>query len=314
MPDHPTVAVLAPSMFVSITIEEGPTDEHEEIHLHAGGQGTWVARMLRLLGERPLVCGPVGGETGRAMHGLVEEWHIEIDAVPIEAPTPAYVHDRRSGHRTEVARTALPQLNRHEIDELYSRMLEHALAAGTCVVTGRFTDDALPLDFYHRLGADLTAADVAVVGDLHGTELDALLELGRPRWLKVSDDDLVEDGVLDDDDRSERSALEAAVKLSDRGASGVVVSRGDRACVAIVEGRAHRVEGPPLEVVDHQGAGDSMTAALTTAVVRALDTESALRLAWGAGAANIVRRGLGSGSRQLIDTLASRAVVTEVEV
>lgn len=313
MDGPPTVAVLAPSMFLSVTIEEGNGTDEQEIHFHAGGQGIWVARMLANLGERPVVCAPLGGESGRALYGLAREWQIELDPIRSEVPSPAYVHDRRTGDRREVARSRVPTLNRHEADELYGRILERSIATGLCVVTGRFAGDDVPTHFYRRLGADLKEAGVKVVGDLHARELEAFLETGTLEWLKVSDEDLMEDGVLDEDDRSEEAGFKAIRGFMDQGARAVVLSRSNSPALACAEGRAHRVTGPEFEVVDHKGAGDSMTAALTCAVSRGLDVENSLRLAWAAGAANVIRHGLGSANPELIETLTTRVEVSEVE-
>src|SRR5690606_12025591 len=144
----------------------------------------------RQLGHRPVVVAPIGGESGRTLRGLMQDWGIELHAIETIAATPAYVHDRRGGERHELARSAAPSLRRHEADELYDRFLELALDAGRCVVTGPERDGALPVSLYRRLGADLAAAEVPVVADLHGDALDEFLEGGPIEVLKVSSGDL----------------------------------------------------------------------------------------------------------------------------
>jgi 1-phosphofructokinase len=67
-----------------------------------------------------------------------------------------------------------------------------------------------------------------------------------------------------------------------------------------------------MEVVDHRGAGDSMTAALAVATARDLDATETLRLAAAAGAVNVTRHGLGSGRADAIAQLAENVVVTEL--
>lgn len=310
MAADPTIAVLAPSMLATITIEADANVDGDEIHFHAGGQAVWVARMVSHLGERPVLCAPLGGETGRALEGLLRDWDIDLDAVRVDGPTPAYVHDRRGGERREVAHSDVPELGRHGSDELYGRILERSLAAEVCVVTGRLGHE-VSTDFYTRLGADLAEADVAVVGDLHGDELEALLQGGRLAWLKVSVDDLVADDLLGSD-ATEEQVLAVAAGLGGRGADRVVVSRSDQPALAWTGDGSLRIDGPGLEVVDHQGAGDSMTAALAVATRRGLETTDALRLSWAAGAANVVRHGLGSASPDLVDTLAARVTLTDL--
>jgi hypothetical protein len=45
------IMVFAPTLLLTVTLEVGP-GEQDELHLHAGGQGFWVARMIRRLGLR----------------------------------------------------------------------------------------------------------------------------------------------------------------------------------------------------------------------------------------------------------------------
>ena len=47
----PRVAVFAPSPVLTITVESLAPSE-DEIHIHAGGQGFWVARLAAILGPR----------------------------------------------------------------------------------------------------------------------------------------------------------------------------------------------------------------------------------------------------------------------
>jgi 1-phosphofructokinase len=184
------------------------------------------------------------------------------------------------------------------------------LAAGWCVVTGPEGSSRVLEGLYRRLGADLATAGVEVVGDLHGAALDALLQGGRLRALKVSAGDLVEDGVLGEDQRNDDGAVgRVADELAGRGVGTVVVSRGGAPTLAVTPQGRFLVSGPALQPVDTAGSGDSMTAALTSSLMRGLDIEAMLARAWAAGAANVTRRGLGSATVGLIDELSGRASV-----
>jgi 1-phosphofructokinase len=305
-----TVAVLAPFLNLTITVERAGDTGHDEIHIHPGGQGFWISRMLRQLGERPLLCAPVGGETGRALRGLIGEWGIDLSPVSIESRSPSYVHDRRSGERTTIAEDPPPALGRHEMDDLYGRFLDHAMAAGVCVVTGQ-PGEVIDNDAYRRLGTDLASAEVRVVGDLHGEALSAFLEGGPIRMLKVSEEDLREDGELTRDEEPE--VIDMTSRLREAGAIDVVVSRSKEPAIASLGGRLYRVTPPLLEPADHRGAGDSMTAALTRSLVRSAGPEETLRLAAAAGAANVTRHGLGTASKDLIDELAKKVELTVLD-
>lgn len=308
-----TIAVFAPSVWLTVTVER-KLDGEDDIHLHAGGQGIWVARMLRQLGQTPVVCAPVGGESGRAFQGLSADWGIDLRAVATSAPSPVEISDRRdSDKRQRFARTAPPVLTRHEADELYNITLELALASGTCVVTGQYPDRSVPTSFYGRLARDLQRYEVRVVGDFHDEELHTYLDGGSLEVLKVSDGDLVGDGLIAEGDRSEASAIAAARSLQAKGAKAVVVSRSDNPVIACVEDGIYRVTGPELEKVDSQGSGDSMTAACAASVAAGIDTEPMLARAWAAGAANITRRGSGGASAGLVDELLRRVKVERIE-
>ena len=306
--DRHTVAVLAPIISLSVTIELNG-DDQDEVHLHPAGQGFWTARMLRHLGERPLLCGPIGGESGRVIRSLLPLWGIDVSPVEADAPSMTTINDRRSGERRELAQTPHPRLDRHALDDVYSSFLDHAMTAGIAVITGQ-TEEVLPLDAYKRLGHDLNTTDVKVVGDLHGEELRSLLAGGPIDFLKVSDENLAEDGVaLGDDDSSAFGAID---RLIDFGASNVVLSRAGRPALAVVGGRAYAATPPELDAADTRGAGDSMTAGLAASVRSGSSPEETLKLACGAGAANVTRHGLGSTAEGLFERLAEQVEVKEV--
>lgn len=306
MTDEQTVSVFAPFLSLTVTIEPGREGETDEIHLHPGGQGFWIARMLRHLGERPLICGPIGGETGFVIRALVDQWGIDISPVAMPGSSPATIQDRRDGERTTFASTKASTLPRHELDDAYGRFLDLALSSRVCVITGQVSE-IVPIDTYRRLGHDFASSEVPVVGDFHGEELDAFLDGGGLAVLKVSTEDLEEDGLLDSDD--ERSVISAIEALTARGAHNVVVSRADEPVLASIGGTFYRASQPPIEPADFRGAGDSMTAGLAAAFSRGLGPIESLRLACGAGAANATRHGLGSASDDLIAKLADRVEV-----
>jgi len=164
---------------------------------------------------------------------------------------------------------------------------------------------------YRRLAGDLGANGVRVIADLSGDELAAALE-GSPYLVKLSDEELVGSGFATDE--SEQAVADGVESLLARGAANVVVSRGDKGSVAVVERTWYEVRAPSMEAVDHRGAGDSMTAALAVAAARGLDPESGLRLAAAAGALNVTRHGLGSGRADAIGQLTANVEVRPLGV
>lgn len=313
MADRDThLCVFASSFFLTVSVEKTRDGgSGDELHFHPGGQGFWVARMAGHLGLRCAMVAPVGGESGDVLRGLTPAWGVRLDAVDMGDDSPAYVHDRRSGEREEVARSAMPKLNRHEVDNLYGRVLKVATAAGVCVVTGKFPGDELPLGFYERLGADLKSVGVPAVGDLHGAELKAFPGGGPLHTLKISDEELAADGDAGSG-AGPGARVDAMRAFQRKGAGRVVVSSAEGPTILVDGDDAYRASTPRLKAADHRGAGDSMTAALAFAAVRGLDAPETLRLACAAGAANVTRHGLGNADADLVRGLAGRVEVTRI--
>jgi 1-phosphofructokinase len=303
-PTGPTCAVIGPWLYLTVTVErEGDRDE---VHLHPGGQGFWIARILATLGCRARLVAPVGGEGGAVLSALVPDWVVQLDAISMSGATPVQVHDRRTGERQEIVAARLIELDRHELDDLYAAGLASALASDAVVLTAA---GVLPDDAYGRFTHDLAAADTLVCADMHGDALTAALDGGPLDLLKVSEDDLADDGWSMGD---EAAAVRAAQELRSRGAATVVISRSSEPAIAALTERTVRVTAPALQEVDHRGAGDSMSGAMVAALAFGLDPIDALRFGAAAGAGNVARHGLGSGDPELVQHLSELVEVDDL--
>jgi 1-phosphofructokinase len=292
-------AIFTPTLLASITIEE--LNGAADIHLHAAGQGMWIARMLVELGIRTSLCGPVGGEIGDLLPQLAGAERVDLRWVSVNASSGAYVHDRRTGEREPLAAMPAGPLNRHELDELYGIFLSEAVDAQICVLAGPSDPGVLPDDTYERLARDVRGLGSHVVADLSGGPLAAALSGGVP-LVKVSHEQLLTDGLAASD--GVKDLLEAMRSLQDLGAQNVVVSRAERPALALVGSRAFCVSSPALQRVDHRGAGDAMTAGMAASLARGENFDQALSLGAAAGAVTVTRHGLASGRRETIERLA----------
>ena len=306
----PSLVVFAPSPLLTITIESADSPD-QEIHLHAGGQGFWVARMAALLGAEVTICCALGGESGAVLEGLIAREDVELLSVSCAESNGVYVHARRCGARQQLARTESKPLSRHESDELYGLALSAALDADVALLTGVDPATVLDGEVYRRLARDLRSNGIPVIADLSAALLEEALSGGLD-LLKVSDEEIVEAGLARS--AGEDDLLDALDALHDAGADTVLISRGEQPALVLdgVAGRYLELSGPRVEPLEPRGTGDSMFAALGASLARDRRLDVALRLAMAAGALNATRRGLGTGTREQIERLSRHIEITEL--
>jgi 1-phosphofructokinase len=303
--------VFAPSPQLTVTVEQ--VDDEPDVHLHAGGQGVWQARMIAALGTPVVLCCALGGETGQVLRHLVSGAGIELRVREMAARNGAYVHDRRGGDRFTVARMNPDPLTRHELDDLYELTVVAALHAGIAVLSGSAEDNAevVPSTVFERLTADLTGNGCQVIVDLSGKRLAAALK-GAPTVVKVSHEELIADRRADSD--AVPDLERAARRIAELGVRVVVVSRAAEPALVVLEGKAFTLDAPSLRAVDSHGAGDSMTAGITAALAQGQDLPAALRLGAAAGAINVTRHGLGTGSGDAVRAMAERVDLYPLDI
>ncbi len=303
--DEPAVAVFAPALLLLVELHH-TGDGVEDVHLHAGGQGYWISRMIQALGARPIPCAAVGGESGQALQAIIAADGFDARLTPMGHANSVIVEDRRSQDRALITQTPIPALDRHEADELYSATVGAAMAAGACVLAGTQLAPMFGADLFRRLVADLRSNHISVIVDLCGEPLRAALASGVD-VVKLSHEELVEDGWATSNSAAE--IVRGVRRLRDAGARAVVISRQHRSTLAGDASGIFAVTPPKLEVLDGRGGGDSMTAALAVALTRSLPFADGLRLAAAAAALNVARHGLGTGRRDSIEEVARHVVI-----
>jgi 1-phosphofructokinase len=248
-----------------------------------------------------VLCSALGGETGQVLRHLIG---VGLKARDVAARNGGYVHDRRDGGRDQLVRMPADALSRHELDDLYELTLVEALDAGVAVLSGPAAEDTpVPDSVYERLARDLGGNGCRVVVDLSGDRLAAALA-GGPAVVKVSHEELVSDGLAASDSLPDLAG--GCRKIAEAGPHAVVVSRAAEETLAWLDGTFYLVEVPELSPVDTRGGGDSMTAGLAAGLALGKSLEDALKLGAAAGAVNVTRHGLGTGSGDVVGELVDR--------
>lgn len=307
---RPRVAIFSPNPMISIAIESFSADGGDDIHVHPAGQGVWVARMAAELGAEPVLCGFIGGEVGSILRPLLEEMPIELRLIETAEPSGIYIHDRRSGERVPIAQSAALPASRHDVDDLFSVTVAAALDCDLLAICGPYPDNTVPLEIYGSLVADVKANGVPVIVDLSSPRLDSALE-GKPDLVKINDWQIAGfiDGPVDTEERM-RAAME---QVQAKGAQSLIITRAGDPALALRDGKLWELTPPKFERGAREGCGDSMMGALAATTAAGRDWEDVLRLSAAAGATNFLRSGLGTGSRNVIEELAPRVQLRELE-
>ncbi len=297
------VAIFGPHPLLSITVESLTSEGGDDIHVHAAGQGVWVARMAAELGASPALCGFIGGETGMVLRPLLDELPVEWRLVETAAASGSYIHDRRSGERVPVAQSAAMPPSRHEVDDLFSTACAVALESDVLALCGPYPPEGLPLEIYGNLVSDVRANGTPVVVDLSPPRLNSALE-GKPDVVKINDWELAAyiSGPVD----TEARMRAAAERLLEAGAGAAIVTRAEEPAMVLRGDEAWELTPPRFERGSREGCGDSMMGGLCASLAQGRDWEEALRRAAAAGAANFLRHGLGTGDRSVVEDLTGR--------
>ena len=265
--------------------------------------------MAACLGAEPVLCGFVGGESGELLSGLLQGLGGERRLVRTASASGCYVTDRRSGERDLLACTLSDPPSRHELDELFSITCAEAIADGWLVLANPMPGESLPLQIYGDLVADARAAGCRTLVDLSSPRLDSALR-GEPDLVKLNDWELAQfvRGPV-----SEPDQLRAAAALLRAGGAGaVIVTRGERPALVLADERAWWLTPPRLRHGFREGCGDAMMGALAAAWARGEDFERAVIVGAAAGAANFLRHGLGSATREVVERLRDSVVLEPI--
>lgn len=303
------VTIFAPSPTLTVTVEDHP--QGSEIHVHAGGQGVWQARMLRRLDTTVTICCVLSGEIGRVLRHLLEDEGISVVAVEREGRGSAYLHDRRDGGRVEIADEEGDPIGRHDLDDLYGAVLHSAAESPVVILSGPAGESTVPADIYRRLAIDLRDEGRTIIADLAGDRLDAVLE-GRADVIKVSHEELIADGLAAD--ASIASIAPAMREIRERGAGIVIATRAAESLLLLDDRGLAEVSMRKLEENETRGAGDSLTAGVAAGIARGDAVREAITLGAAAGALNVTRHGLGTGDSSTILRLREGVTMRDIHL
>lgn len=271
-----------------------PTDKirtHGD-RVNPGGGGINVSRVLKRLGTATHAIFLAGGETGKALDGLLEQEKLDRTCVRARGETRVSltVLEHSSGQEYRFVPEG-PMVEADELEACADAVAEQAAICDYLVASGSLPRGA-PDDFYARLSASVRGRGTRFVLDSSGPELRATLAGGGVFLVKPSRAELEE--VAGRPLPGLRDLAEAARTLRQSGGAELVaVTMGpDGALLADSEGERF-LPVVPVEGVSAVGAGDSFLAAMVKGLADGLSPDQSFRLGVAAGAAAVICPGTG---------------------
>lgn len=109
-----------------------------------------------MLGDEPILCTPVGGETGVALRALLGDMSTK-GLVACSVAVGSYIHDRRAGDREVIATLPSANLDRHVIDDLISATPACGFGSPVVVICGSNLDANIEPTIYESVCHNLRA-------------------------------------------------------------------------------------------------------------------------------------------------------------
>ena len=256
-------------------------------HVHAGGKGINVTRVLAAHGARSRAVLPVGGGEGHQLVEMLVAAGVEFVAVPVRAAARCNIAvTEPDGTVTKINAAGQP-LSGAELDACCAAVLDCAdpppgQASATWIVVGGSLPFGVPDTCYADLIERLRPSGVPVAVDTSGPALAAAVKAG-PALVKPNRAELADavGGTLD----TIGDVVAAANELRTAGAETVLASLGrDGAVLVSADGHWHG-EAPAV-TRSAVGAGDAMLAGFLYGGA-AGPVALAVALAWGAAAASL---------------------------
>jgi tagatose 6-phosphate kinase len=273
----------------------------------AAGKALNVAKVLKALGQEPVLTGFFGGDRGRWLRAELEARGIELDIVEVDAPTRECVTviDESNGTHTELVEESRP-VTPGNYEQFRRIVHRRALQAQAVVMSGTITPGG-PMDLYFD-GTRLAHATGALsVVDAQGAALTEALR-ARPGLIKPNRTELA--ATLGCELRDEAALVSAMREMRRRGAGRVVVTAGKEASYALDGESCWKIQGPVIRAVNPIGSGDAFTAALVWRLLAGDELGEACR--WGAacGAANALTLMAGEVIRSEVERLVRETSLT----
>lgn len=244
-------------------LEVGEVNRADAAHVHPGGKGINVSRVLVRHGVESLAVLPTGGADGRRLVELLDEHGVPAVAVPVHGDTRTNLTLVERGGTTTKVNAPGPKLTPDEVDALLAAV-EAQLVTQPRALVGA---GSLPLGagetFFVQLAGLAARYAVPFALDTSGVPLARAVRSGGLTLVKPNDEELAE--LVGRELVTVGDVVDASHEVLDAGSRAVLVSLGAHGAMLVVADGAWWAGGPSIVPLSTVGAGDSTLAGFLVA-------------------------------------------------
>lgn len=289
----------------------GGTNRVQRSREDVAGKGTNVCVAFQSLGQE---CICVGFDYAGSRKTVAEYLsklggHSEMVTLPGAMRVNMKLFESSTGVMSEVNEKGEPISAEHlqQLFETYQKVLETLNQDSIVILTGSIPP-GVPSDIYYTMIQMAKSHGIRTLLDASGEPLlrgaDAV-----PFAMKPNQDEIGQ--ILNRSIETLEEAIEGAKELVSRGVEYCCVSLGSEGAVLVTKEHAYRAPALKVEVRGIQGAGDSLVAGMTIAMMQGRTEKEALQYAVAAAGGSVMRDGTLMCTKEDFDMLLDQVEIWE---
>jgi 1-phosphofructokinase len=305
---------LNPALDKTIVIpylEVGSLNRVEQVRLDPGGKGINVAKVLKKFSVDVIATGFTGGSEGEFIQRSLNSLGIETRFVEVQGVTRTNLKiiDNETKITTEINEPGFTVLS-GDLTKFRDQLASLLQDASILVLSGS-VPQGVPGDIYSDYIALAKERNVQTILDADGTALKEGIK-ARPFAVKPNAHELA--GLMGRSLTTEKDIIAAGQELIQAGIAVVVISRGSEGAIALTKEEVYRVT--PFSIIPQStvGAGDSMVAAITYAILENKPLAEVARWATVAGTVTASKPGTQVCSLSEVQPLLNEVHVASIEI
>ena len=239
-------------------LEVGEVNRAHAAHVHPGGKGINVSRVLARQAVETRAVLPVGGADGDYLVRLLHEHGVPAVPVPIAGDTRTNLTLVDSRGTTTKVNAPGPQLSAAEVDALLAAVEAQLTSRPAALVAAGSLPAGAGDSFFVRLAGLAARYSVPLVLDTSGTPFTRAVRAGGLCLVKPNDEELAD--LVGRELSTVGEVVAAAREVMSAGTSAVLVSLGAHGALLVLAEGTWWAGGPALVPLSTVGAGDTTLA------------------------------------------------------